>query len=53
MTEIGMGLSNSYLLRRYPGCVGWELPGVMVKLGEMSKNDEDKDTEMDGNNNIQ
>jgi len=31
MTEIGMGLSNKYATRRYPGCVGWPLPLVEIK----------------------
>lgn len=31
MTEIGMGLSNKIDGTRYPGCVGWALPGVDVK----------------------
>jgi len=32
MTEIGMALSNTLKGRRYPGCVGWALPQVEVKL---------------------
>lgn len=32
MTEIGMGLSNRVDATRYPGCVGWALPQVQVKL---------------------
>jgi malonyl-CoA/methylmalonyl-CoA synthetase len=32
MTEIGMGLSNSYRGKRYPGLVGTPLPGVEVRL---------------------
>ena len=32
MTEIGMGLSNSLLGKRYPGCVGTPLPGVEAKV---------------------
>ncbi|CAE7486796.1 ACSF3 [Symbiodinium natans] len=31
MTEIGMALSNRINGTRYPGCVGWPLPGVEVK----------------------
>lgn len=31
MTEIGMALSNRVAGTRYPGCVGWPLPGVEVK----------------------
>lgn len=34
MTEIGMALSNNITGRRYPGCVGWPLPQVEVKLDE-------------------
>jgi malonyl-CoA/methylmalonyl-CoA synthetase len=34
MTEIGMGLSNKITGKRYPGCVGWPLPFVKVKLDE-------------------
>merc|ERR1712151_98257 len=34
MTEIGMGLSNKISGTRYPGCVGWPLPSVKVKLDE-------------------
>mmetsp|Transcript_25788 Transcript_25788/g.60253 ORF Transcript_25788/g.60253 Transcript_25788/m.60253 type:complete len:542 (-) Transcript_25788:68-1693(-) len=34
MTEIGMGLSNKIDGVRYPGCVGWELPGVEAKTDE-------------------
>lgn len=34
MTEIGMGLSNKISGTRYPGCVGWALPSVKVKLDE-------------------
>lgn len=34
MTEIGMGLSNKITGTRYPGCVGWPLPFVKVKLDE-------------------
>mmetsp|Transcript_1604 Transcript_1604/g.4137 ORF Transcript_1604/g.4137 Transcript_1604/m.4137 type:complete len:584 (+) Transcript_1604:105-1856(+) len=34
MTEIGMGLSNKIDGVRYPGCVGWELPGVEAKVDE-------------------
>lgn len=34
MTEIGMGLSNQISGTRYPGCVGWPLPSVKVKLDE-------------------
>jgi malonyl-CoA/methylmalonyl-CoA synthetase len=32
MTEIGMGLSNSYRGERYPGSVGVPLPSVEVRL---------------------
>ena len=32
MTEIGMGLSNSYRLERRPGYVGLPLPGVELRL---------------------
>jgi malonyl-CoA/methylmalonyl-CoA synthetase len=32
MTEIGMGLSNSYQGERFPGSVGTPLPGVEVRL---------------------
>jgi malonyl-CoA/methylmalonyl-CoA synthetase len=32
MTEIGMGLSNSYRGKRYPGLAGTPLPGVEVRL---------------------
>mmetsp|Transcript_2226 Transcript_2226/g.4991 ORF Transcript_2226/g.4991 Transcript_2226/m.4991 type:complete len:605 (+) Transcript_2226:87-1901(+) len=32
MTEVGMSLSNKLHGTRYPGCVGWALPGVEVKL---------------------
>jgi malonyl-CoA/methylmalonyl-CoA synthetase len=32
MTEIGMALSNKIDDTRYPGCVGWPLPRVRVKL---------------------
>jgi len=34
MTEIGMGLSNKITGTRYPGCVGWPLPFVSVKVDE-------------------
>mmetsp|Transcript_47177 Transcript_47177/g.119384 ORF Transcript_47177/g.119384 Transcript_47177/m.119384 type:complete len:575 (+) Transcript_47177:61-1785(+) len=34
MTEIGMGLSNKIDGTRYPGCVGWPLPSVEVKVDE-------------------
>merc|ERR1719162_1021468 len=34
MTEIGMGLSNEIDGTRYPGCVGWPLPSVEVKVDE-------------------
>jgi len=34
MTEIGMALSNRIDGTRYPGCVGWTLPGVQVKQDE-------------------
>jgi len=34
MTEIGMALSNRVDATRYPGCVGWPLPKVEVKLDE-------------------
>lgn len=34
MTEIGMALSNNLEGTRYPGCVGWPLPQVEVKLDE-------------------
>merc|ERR1719356_2119321 len=34
MTEIGMALSNKMVGTRYPGCVGWPLPSVKVKLDE-------------------
>ena len=36
MTEIGMGLSNSLLGKRYPGCVGKPLPGVEAKVVDES-----------------
>eukprot|EP00124_Ichthyophonus_hoferi_P004513 Ihof_evm2s507 gene=Ihof_evmTU2s507 len=32
MTEIGMALSNSYRGKRYPGCVGFPLPGVEARI---------------------
>lgn len=32
MTEIGMALSNPYHGPRYPGHVGWPLPGVGIRL---------------------
>jgi len=32
MTEIGMGLSNSYLSHKLPGKVGMPLPGVEAAL---------------------
>jgi len=32
MTEIGMALSNRLNGTRYPGCVGWSLPNIEVKL---------------------
>jgi malonyl-CoA/methylmalonyl-CoA synthetase len=38
MTEIGMGLSNSLLGPRFPGCVGTPLPGVEAKLVDESGN---------------
>jgi len=34
MTEVGMSLSNSLAGTRYPGCVGWPLPKVDVKLDQ-------------------
>merc|ERR1719436_1701036 len=34
MTEIGMGLSNKIEGTRYPGCVGWALPGVKAKVDD-------------------
>merc|ERR1719210_2864653 len=34
MTEIGMALSNSINSLRCPGCVGWPLPSVEVKLDD-------------------
>lgn len=34
MTEIGMGLSNKIEGTRYPGCVGWALPQVQVKVDQ-------------------
>jgi len=34
MTEIGMGLSNKIDGTRYPGCVGWPLPQVRVKVSD-------------------
>eukprot|EP00440_Ansanella_granifera_P044894 gb/GFBE01048655.1/.p1 GENE.gb/GFBE01048655.1/~~gb/GFBE01048655.1/.p1 ORF type:complete len:575 (+),score=152.72 gb/GFBE01048655.1/:1-1725(+) len=34
MTEIGMSLSNKIDGTRYPGCVGWPLPQVEVKIDE-------------------
>jgi len=40
MTEIGMGLSNSYINRRYPGCVGWPLPHVQTKLMDLEADDD-------------
>ena len=42
MTEIGMGLSNSYEGRRYPGCVGRPLPLVEVKIAPLENEAEDK-----------
>ncbi|CAE7713254.1 Acsf3 [Symbiodinium sp. CCMP2592] len=36
MTEIGMALSNRVAGTRYPGCVGWPLPGVEVKQDQAS-----------------
>ncbi len=38
MTEIGMGLSNPLLGRRFPGCVGTPLPEVEAKLVDESGN---------------
>ena len=37
MTEIGMGLSNSYRGERRPGHVGLPLPGVKMRLVDSSK----------------
>eukprot|EP00930_Biecheleria_cincta_P100514 TRINITY_DN92147_c0_g1_i1.p1 TRINITY_DN92147_c0_g1~~TRINITY_DN92147_c0_g1_i1.p1 ORF type:complete len:577 (-),score=122.93 TRINITY_DN92147_c0_g1_i1:80-1783(-) len=34
MTEIGMALSNKLEGTRFPGCVGWPLPQVQVKIDE-------------------
>jgi len=34
MTEIGMGLSNNIEGTRYPGCVGWALPQVQVRVDD-------------------
>merc|ERR1712070_729016 len=34
MTETGMNISNMIVGTRYPGCVGWPLPGVRVKRDE-------------------
>jgi len=38
MTEIGMGLSNSYRGERRPGHVGLPLPGVVMRLVDSSNN---------------
>lgn len=38
MTEIGMGLSNSYRGERRPGYVGLPLPGVELRLMDKGKN---------------
>ncbi|NIP30633.1 MAG: AMP-binding protein, partial [Candidatus Dadabacteria bacterium] len=32
MTEVGMALSNSYSGERFPGYVGYPLPGVNVEI---------------------
>eukprot|EP00929_Paragymnodinium_shiwhaense_P009832 TRINITY_DN11418_c1_g1_i6.p1 TRINITY_DN11418_c1_g1~~TRINITY_DN11418_c1_g1_i6.p1 ORF type:complete len:546 (-),score=123.85 TRINITY_DN11418_c1_g1_i6:385-2022(-) len=34
MTETGMNISNMIDGTRYPGCVGWPLPSVRVKMGD-------------------
>lgn len=39
MTEIGMGLSNSYRDERRPGHVGLPLPGVEMRLVDVDNND--------------
>ena len=38
MTEIGMGLSNSYRNKRYAGHVGYPLPGVQARLADEQDN---------------
>ena len=38
MTEIGMGLSNSYRGERRPGHVGLPLPGVQMRLVDVNNN---------------
>lgn len=43
MTEIGMGLSNSYRGERRPGYVGLPLPGVEMRLVDKDRNILDKD----------
>ncbi|WP_297690808.1 acyl-CoA synthetase [uncultured Eudoraea sp.] len=43
MTEIGMGLSNSYRKERRPGYVGNPLPGVELRLADNDNNPVDKD----------
>lgn len=43
MTEIGMGLSNSYRAERRPGYVGLPLPGVVLRLVDKDNNLVDKD----------
>lgn len=40
MTEIGMCLSHEYDSQREPGYVGIPLPGVSVRLGQLSEEDE-------------
>lgn len=42
MTEIGMGLSNSYRGERRPGYVGLPLPGVEMRLVDSKNNPVDK-----------
>ncbi|UCD61288.1 MAG: acyl-CoA synthetase [Flavobacteriaceae bacterium] len=42
MTEIGMGLSNSYRKERRPGYVGLPLPGVELRLADKDNNPVDK-----------
>jgi malonyl-CoA/methylmalonyl-CoA synthetase len=43
MTEIGMGLSNSYRSERRPGYVGLPLPGVELRLVDKDNNIVDED----------
>ena len=39
MTEIGMGLSNPYIGKRYAGHVGYPLPGVEARLADEQDNE--------------